>query len=254
MDKKQFVCLSGLPRSGSTLLSAILSQNPKIHSEGNSSLYQIMFDIRKSCETSALEQLRANNKEDIKFDLLKAIPYIYYKDVDNPIIVDKSRVWTFPQNQDLYKLITDNPKTIVLVRPMIEIVRSFVSLYLSNNYVGDCEKHMVDIGNWQSLTDAINGAKTAKKNNKGEFLFITYEQLLTDTADTINKIYSFCEWDSFDHDFNNIINIHPENDEVYKLKGMHDVRPTISKRNLTAQLTPSMVRKCKELDFFNNAF
>ena len=32
----QFVCLAGMPRAGSTLLAAILSQNPQIHTEGNS--------------------------------------------------------------------------------------------------------------------------------------------------------------------------------------------------------------------------
>ena len=32
----QFVCLAGMPRAGSTVLAAILSQNPQIHTEGNS--------------------------------------------------------------------------------------------------------------------------------------------------------------------------------------------------------------------------
>jgi len=45
----QFVCLSGLPRSGSTLLSAILSQNPLIHAEGNSAVCQLMWDMQMSC-------------------------------------------------------------------------------------------------------------------------------------------------------------------------------------------------------------
>ena len=42
--------LSGLPRTGSTLLSAILYQNPKIHAEGNSGLCQLMWDLEVSCK------------------------------------------------------------------------------------------------------------------------------------------------------------------------------------------------------------
>ena len=41
-NKKQFVCLSGLPRTGSTLLSAILNQNPDIYSSPLSPMVQIL--------------------------------------------------------------------------------------------------------------------------------------------------------------------------------------------------------------------
>ena len=68
--------------------------------------------------------------------------------------------------------------------------------------------------------------------------------------ETIEKIYSFCGWEHFDHDYNNIINKHPENDDVYNLVGMHDVRSTISKRSLTTQLSPAMLKRCRELDVY----
>ena len=60
---EQFVCLSGLPRSGSTLLTAILSQNPLIHAEGNSAVCQLMWDLHQSGLTTAKEQLKANGRE-----------------------------------------------------------------------------------------------------------------------------------------------------------------------------------------------
>ncbi len=44
-NKKNFYFISGLPRTGSTLLSSILYQNPLIHTEGNSALCQLMWDI-----------------------------------------------------------------------------------------------------------------------------------------------------------------------------------------------------------------
>ena len=129
---KQFVCLGGLPRTGSTLLSAILSQNPDIHAEGNSAVCQIMSDILVTCETLAKEQLTANNREHTKIDLIKEIPNIYYKDVTASVIVDKCRSWPTKDNQLLYRQLTSNPKTIILTRPLEEIVKSlFVPLIKS---------------------------------------------------------------------------------------------------------------------------
>ena len=79
MPYSQFICLSGLPRSGSTLLSAILSQNPLIHAEGNSAVCQIMWDLQQSCTTTAKEQLSANNRMNTMSDLISSVPHIYYK-------------------------------------------------------------------------------------------------------------------------------------------------------------------------------
>ena len=96
---EQFVCLSGLPRAGSTLLSAILSQNPLIHAEGNSAVCQLMWDIQQSCLTTSKEQLLANGREKTtKHNLISQIPNIYYKDIKEKIVLDKCRSWTINAN------------------------------------------------------------------------------------------------------------------------------------------------------------
>jgi sulfotransferase len=129
---EQFVCLSGLPRSGSTLLSAILSQNPKIHSEGNSAVCQLMWDMQQSCLNNCKEQLSANKREDTAKDLIKSIPEIYYNNIDEneKIIVDKCRSWTIPENVNLLKEYVDKDiKIIVLERPILNIINSCSKLF-----------------------------------------------------------------------------------------------------------------------------
>ena len=243
----KFIALSGLPRSGSTLLSAILSQNPNIHAEGNSAVCQLMWDMQKSCNINAKEQLLANNRINTAQDLIASIPNIYYKDVKESNIIDKCRSWTLPDNMDmLYKYITKSPKVIVLERPLIQIVKSFVYLRKENNWQGNLEQGLLD--DWsEPIVRSLNGVKWAKANNKGEFIFIQYDELINHPKDTIDKIYTFCKLKPFKHDFNNIINKHPENDEVYKMLGQHDVRPTISKRNIDIKLSKSIIEKCKQL-------
>jgi hypothetical protein len=63
---KNFVMMCGLPRTGSTLLSSILNQNPLIHAEGNSAVCQLMWDMEVSCNTSGQEQIKANKRENTR--------------------------------------------------------------------------------------------------------------------------------------------------------------------------------------------
>jgi sulfotransferase len=246
---KKFIGLSGLPRSGSTLLSSILSQNPDIHAEGNSAVCQMMWDLNQSCDINCKEQLRATNRQQTQLDVVSAIPHIYYKHVTKPIIIDKCRSWTLPANLFLIqRYITENIKIIVLERPIIEIVKSFVNLRKENNWEGDLEEGLLDDGS-EPIARSLNGVKLAKENNHNNtFLFVQYNNLINNTKETINKIYAFIEEPIFEHDFNNIINKHPENDKVYNMLGQHDIRPTINKRKIDIKLSQETIDKCQILE------
>ena len=245
---KNFIALSGLPRSGSTLLSSILSQNPDIHAEGNSALCQLMWDMQMSIVGNSMEQLRASNRGQNAVDILKAIPDLYYKETNKPIVIDKCRSWTLPANvETLKRYIAPNFKVIVLERPIIDIVKSFVHLRKENNWEGDLEEGLLDEMS-EPIMRSYNGVQWAKENNQfNNFIFIQYDDLVNNTKETIDKIYKFCELDIFEHDFNNIVNKHPEDDTVYNLVGQHDIRPTISKRQLDVELSKEMIAKCESL-------
>jgi len=225
-----FVCLSGLPRSGSTLLSTILHQNPDIYAEGNSAVCQLMWDMQQSCEISSREQLEANYRFNTAYDLISEIPNIYYQNTTRPIIVDKCRSWTLPANQDLLRrYVTDTPKTIVLTRPVDEIVNSFQSLHELNNKPFDANEYLREDS--EPLMRSLRGVEWAKQVNQGEFLFVTYNELVTETDNVLDEVYSFIDAPRFEHDLNNIENVMCENDFVYGLAGMHDVRSEIEFRS-----------------------
>ncbi len=228
-----FVALSGLPRTGSTLLSAVLSQNPDVYAEGNSAVCQLMWDMQVSCQSNSSEQLQANGRQDTQEDLIRSIPAIYYKNTNALNIVDKCRSWTLPANMEMIRrYITDDPKVIVMIRPVQEIVESFVRLRKSNGWTGDLESDLL-LPDSEPIMRSLDGVKWAQENNNGEFLFIEYANLVDDTQDVIKKIYDFCKWDFFPHYFTGIKNTHKENDEVYGLIGQHHVRPEIKRRVLT---------------------
>lgn len=224
-----FIALSGLPRTGSTLLSAILAQNPEIHAEGNSAVCQLMWDAQVSCETTANEQLRANGRQGDQNALVASIPAIYYRNVKAMHIVDKCRSWTLPDNMAmLRRYITDDPKVIVLTRPIDEIVASFVRLRQANGW-DDPQAGLLDPMS-EPIMRSQFGVEYARATNRGEFLFIEYADLIGDTVAVLDSIYEFCGFEPFTHDLHNIVNKHLEDDTVYGLTGMHDVRPTIGVR------------------------
>jgi len=246
----QFVCLSGLPRSGSTLLSAILCQNPKIHAEGNSALCQLMWDMEQSLLYKCNEQISANNRNNTIHDLISNIPNIYYKDIDvnEKIVVDKCRTWTLHDNVELLKKYVDkNIKIIVLERPIVEIVNSIVKLYKKNNRIIHIEK-LLDIGT-DPIMRPFEGIINSKKNNiENIFLCISYKELIETPEETIKKIYNFCNWEYFNHDFNNIIPKYIENDEVYGLNGFHDVFNKIKVNSSEIDLPENIIEKCLLID------
>jgi sulfotransferase len=241
---KQFVALSGLPRTGSTLLSAILSQNPEIHAEGNSAVCQLMWDMQQSIVNS--EQIKASNKG-VLGALVKSIPHTYYADVTKPIVVDKCRSWTLPANVEILNRYFDNaPKVIVLVRPLVEIVASFMSLRKKNSWT-NLEAGLLEDGS-EPIMRSLAGVEWARKNNNGEFLFVTYDELVDDTQGSLDRIYEHCGWKPFAHNLDNIVNLYKENDDVYNLVGQHDIRPQISRRTVDIDLPEELIKECNHLD------
>ena len=92
------ICVSGLPRSGSTLLCQLLAQHPDVYSTGHSSpLVGILENIRSSFSSNdfSLAQL------DVDFDLaygrienvLKSVISGWFAETDKVNVVDKNRGW-----------------------------------------------------------------------------------------------------------------------------------------------------------------
>ena len=225
-----FIALGGLPRTGSTLLSSILFQNPEIHTEGNSALCQLMWDMKVSCQESSLPYLIGSYRLDVPHTLLSSLPGIYYNKVKASTVFDKNFSWVTSENvQVIRDYIRPDPKVIVMVRPIEEIIASFARIRKQNGWTGDLESDLMAEDN-DLIRKPLYGVEYARENNNGEFLFIEYDDLVDYTEDVLKSIYDFCEIEYFQHDLNNIENKNPENDVYLNLSGLHDIRPTISRR------------------------
>tara|TARA_R110000744_G_C19197533_1_gene544590 strand:+ start:42 stop:839 length:798 start_codon:yes stop_codon:yes gene_type:complete len=244
------VLLTGLPRTGSTLLQNLLAQNTNFHVESNSALYRVMLDNKHCCEKVAIEQLTGSGKQvSFKQELLKSIPKIYYPNVEGKIILEKSRDWAFINGLNMAReYIQKDIKSIVMVRPLEEIVASLVRVANENNQEVSYEDFLHPAAASGALVmGSFHATYAASKTKDPSLLFVSYNDLVKNTQQTLSRIYSHIEVKKFTHDTQKVDQVVFEDDESIGISGMHTIRPKISVQE-NKVILPEWVRKyCKSL-------
>lgn len=256
----KFHFISGLPRSGSTLLAGILRQNPRFHAAMSSPVAGLI--------NGALEQMGANSESYTFFDdhkrkaICRALFDAYYADRSQPVIFDTNRQWTARLHQ-LTELFSDF-KVICCVRNPAWVMDSFETIYRKNPF--DYSR-MFNAGSRQTVysrCDAlinaggpVGSAWTAlKEAYYGEFsdrlLLVDYDLLTQHPGRTIELIYRFIDEPVFDHDFNNVDYEESEFDQKLGVKGLHTVKKKVEFRTRRSILPPDLFVKYQAMDFWQD--
>jgi hypothetical protein len=144
--------------------------------------------------------------------------------------------------------INPQPKIIFTVRPIIEVLASFISLlsdepcyidfemkrvgwwYKSYLTLNDnrCDFLMSPFGQIDQVLFSIN--EIIKTENQKTFCLIKYDEIINKPQETMDKIYRFLELPSYKHNFNKIIKLEKDNDEdLGHPKNQHEIRPQLAK-------------------------
>jgi sulfotransferase len=182
------------------------------------------FDENQNMEKSASNL--GVDKIKIAETALSLLPHIYYQDLNKKIIIDKSRGWTHPEMIEMIeKYLTKQPKIIVMLRPIKEIIESLYHIAQKNDKL---EWFYGVISGGDPLIIPLQNLKAGIEKYKDYFLFVNYSDLLNKPKETMTRIYDFLEIEPFEHNFDHIENNFPEGD--YDLPGLHEVRKKVSKR------------------------
>jgi len=272
MREKTHYFMSGLPRSGSTLLSAILNQNPRIYSGPSSPVTSIMISLENIIANDEL--FMAYPKMEQASEIISSIIKHYYSDVDKPVIIDKNRSWVnrVPYIPGYFGI---EPKIICPVRNIDEILASFISMHRRNPMAANGKLNFMDemlVKTNTPLTDdnrcellaspnGILGQSLAgiyqaiMEGRQKQIHFVEYNDLLNSPQETMNKLYEFLGEECYEHDFTNIVNQHKENDgQVYGFADMHDVRKSLNKASVAPReiLSSNILKKCEGGEFWRN--
>ncbi len=264
--KHTYHFMAGLPRAGGTLLKSIIDQNPNIHSSPVSPVMELMYWNDEYFKTS--EQYLGYPKPKSAYNIISGFMDQYYYDIAEPVVIDHCRAW--PNNiQRIKTYITPNPKIICVVRDVVEILTSFITMIRRNSdQVSFVDKHLIEKGlpiNDDNRCDYLMSddgiveqalwslSQAFIKKDLKHLQIIEYNNLVADPENEMRKIYEFLDLEYYKHDFNNVYNHHRELDnELYALKDMHQVRSSVEKLSKNPQdiLSDYILDKYNRLEYW----
>lgn len=231
---KNIYFLSGLPRSGSTVLAAILNQNPAVHTTATSGLLDMLVGtLRAWADSMSTHATPDKVKAEAEIQrILRTVCEAKYAEVDKPIILDKARGWASDVNiPTMAKVLGHKPKIIATVRNIPDCVASMVRVAKPDN-----------LAEFLRTSDLVNHVKESYQTLEGGYrfapeciLFVDYDDLLSDPQSQLDRIHAFLELPAFDYNLNAINADHlKENDEeVWQVKGLHDVKSELKRQHST---------------------
>lgn len=236
---KTYHFLSGLPRSGSTLLASILNQNTTLYATTTSPLLDLLYLNEQSLRSNP--SYIANPNQDQIVSLSKAIIDGCWKHIPQSIIIDKHRAHA--RNIPAIKhIITPNPKVLVTARDIPSVIASFILLIrkndqetfvdtaLRNRNIPINDANRADLLWNEYISDPYMSFKQSFETNRNNIHIIEYDDLITNPDQEINKVYGFLELPSYNHDYNNIQNKTKDDDLVaWGMDGLHTIRKQLQK-------------------------
>jgi len=223
-NQKKIIFIIGLPRSGTSLVESILGSNKNIYSAGE--IPNLKKIIRENFITeNILDFTKIKDKIDSKSKNIydQYINHNNLKNITKNIITDKNT-----ENFKFLGIINTfftNSKIINCVRDPFE---NFCSLYKINfnssalNWTNSKKEIFMYHKNYFELINLW------KSKNIKNIIDIKFEELLSNSNDTINRIVDFCELEK-NHDY---INFHNSNSLLIKTASANQARKPIQKKNI----------------------
>lgn len=229
---KKYHFISGLPRSGSTLLTSILNQNPRFNSNISNPLARFVRAIVSESYAGPGYHLQCT--ESMRRDLVKNLISTYYQHIPAEVCFNTNRGWTglLP----IIEQVSPESKVICCVRDINWILDSFEVLFRKNPFTmsklyseGEAENvytrcnalmspgHPVRFG-YDSLKEGITGPQ------KRMLMLVEYNQLAKYPEETMRSIYNFIKEPYFSHDFSNVEASWDEYDAEAGIVGLHKIR------------------------------
>jgi len=251
--------ISGLPRSGSTLLAALLRQNPRFHA-GIISPAGGLFTV----VTRAMGQ---DNETAVFVDdakrraVLRGLFDNYYEQ-EHPrqVVFDTNRLWAaklgalkelFPEARTICCVrhppwIFDSVERLVQRNPLqaskIFNFEAATTVYARYEMIG-AGTGLVGYA-FNALREAFYGPHSDR------LMLLTYETLASDPARAMRAVYEFIGEPEFPHRFDQVEFSNDEFDVRLGAPGLHTVRPTVGYTPRETILPPDLFRRVEKDAFW----
>ena len=232
VKNKKIFFLAGFPRSGNTLLTSILNQNPDVCCTPNSITLEIMKDLFLLKSTDVFQ----NFPDEQSFNnIMDEVYNLYYKNWNYKYIIDRGPAGTIGNLKVLKKHFKQEIKVIFLVRPILEVLASWVTWAsktpdafirkASKNPTHMC--HILMNKDGQIVKELVCMQNLLKPENKHMVHFIDYKEIVEKPVATIKGIYQFLDIPYFKHRFTDLDQVMVNGlgyDDTIMGQGMHTIK------------------------------
>ena len=252
--------ITGLPRAGSTLLSALLLQNPRFHAGMTSPVGGLVTSNLRLMSAGGELSLLINTEQRKK--LLRGLFDSYYDGETSEVIFDTNRLWCskMPLIADMFP----QAKMIACVRDIPWIMDSIENQLHKNPFentklfssegerltiysrMAALARHDRLIGfPWAALKEAYYGPHAAN------LLLVDYDLMVRAPQKVLELVYRFIGEPWFEgHDFDNVEYDAPAFDEALGMSGMHQVHKKVAPRDRKTILPPDIFEKYQDMAFW----
>ena len=248
---KQLFFLVAQPRSGNTLFTSIMNQNPDIACTPNSITLEIMKDLFLLKATDVFQNYPDHKSLD---NVLDCVYDTYYKDWPYKIIIDRGPVMTSGNFSLMQKHFKRPFKCVILLRDLMDVLASYMQWYTENpdafpnrfGFKNDEEK----LSQIMNIKGAVAKDLEAVRNafNYPDIChFVKYDDLVARPEEEITKIYKFMEVPYYKHRFEDLKQVEVNGmkyDDTIVGKNMHTIRTVVRKvSNPYINKIPERIRK-----------
>ncbi|MGB4879049.1 MAG: sulfotransferase [Thiolinea sp.] len=233
---KQLVCVTGLPRSGSTLMCQLLGLHPDIYSLGHSSpLLQTLNQLRHNLSDNEflLSQM------DVNFDLayqrlvnaFRGFANGWFAESDKSVVVDKNRGWL---NQlDLAQLLNPQSRMLVCVRELGQIIGSieaqhqktllldFPDHLATHSRYGRADAWVKDNGVVGAPLRSIEAMQDIPESLQKNVYYVVFEHLMQEPSLVMQGVFHWLQLDAVQLNLASLPVTPHESDSYYRFKYLH---------------------------------
>lgn len=195
-------------------------------------------------------------------DLMSGVFDCYYKNWKSEVVIDRSN-WGSPNNLKLLeKYCPNKPKFILLARDILEVLASFIKWSKENkpNFI-DYETNNASVElkcDFLMRPDLQIVQEYAAIHNlyqKEDCLLVTYNDLIINTENVVNRIYDFLNLDPYSHKFKDLSQLKVNGvlyDDSVVGNNLHYVKTKIIKTKYEVEeyLPQSVIQKYGNLNFW----
>lgn len=264
---KKIYFTTGLPRSGNTLFASILNQNPNITATGHSATPDIFAAINQAESKKIFSYWKDQNAIN---NVYSSIFHSFYKDYKTPYVIERAD-WISPFNMSmLYRYTPNEIKIVILVRDILDIIKSFLVLCQNNPnffinqiyndlnpdtlYLPELEEKADIIMSKEGFINFILLSINFLNNNNLLHLchFVEYNDLIENPKEVFDKVYDFYGIDRFSHNFESLQQLSVNGiiyDDTLLGAPMHELRTSgITKKEHNIVLPDKVISKYSGLE------